>query len=564
MASGEAAHGRGRYLEPAGGERAIAHDPAYGRRMRWIAALTFALAGCAATAASPPTPAPTPPPTPRLVVLVVIDQWPSWGVAERRAHYRAGLARLLDGGVHFARAQYPFAITFTSPGHAALGTGASPRVTGVVANTWFRRGDGVERAAEHDPASPVLGLGGERLPIDGASGAILAVDGLAEALRAGTGGRGRSVAIAGKARAACFVAGRRPDVALWYEPAAGGFTSSLAYGGPPTWAAALAPRVAGHLDAVWTIDDPATIAAATGGVDDGPGETEPRFPHPVASLGDPAKALRLTPFLDTLTVDAALAAIAGEGLGADDVPDLLALSFSAHDYVGHQWGQESWEMFDLERRLDRELGRLLDALDRQVGVGRYAVVMTSDHGATRMPDRTGGARIAPAAIEAAAEAAAATVLGPGDWVAAVSSAMIYGSPTWAAAAPAARDAALAAMARAVEAVPGVHAVVPMATTTCAGQDDMVARVCETTVPGQTGELLVWPEDGGLVTSYAKGTSHDAPSDDDRTVPVVVVGPGLAPRTVAAPVSALAVAATVAALLGVAPPDGAAPALPLAP
>jgi hypothetical protein len=162
---------------------------------------------------------------PRLVVLVVIDQWPSWGVAERRAHYRAGLARLLDGGVHFARAQYPFAITFTSPGHAALGTGASPRVTGVVANTWFRRGDGVERAAEHDPASPVLGLGGERLPIDGASGAILAVDGLAEALRAGTGGRGRSVAIAGKARAACFVAGRRPDVALWYEPAAQAMTS---------------------------------------------------------------------------------------------------------------------------------------------------------------------------------------------------------------------------------------------------------------------------------------------------------------------------------------------------
>ncbi|MEZ4401641.1 MAG: alkaline phosphatase family protein [Kofleriaceae bacterium] len=498
---------------------------------------------------------------PRLVVLVVIDQLPAWGLAERRSAYRHGLARLLERGVHFARAEYPYAITFTAPGHAAIGTGAPPRVTGVVANGWYRRAAGVERNAEDDDASPIEDRAGQPLPGGpGASGAALRVDGLAEALRTATGGRGRSVAIGGKARAACFVLGRRPDVALWYEPAAAAMTTSTAYGPLPTWARAL-PPIAPVLDDVWALADPAVVAAATGGGDDGPGETDPRFPHDLGAQPEPAKALRLWPFLDTIEIDAAIAAIAGERLGADDVPDLLAVSLSAHDYAGHQWGQESWELFDLERRLDRELGRLLDVLDVRVGRDRYAVVLTSDHGATRMVERTGGRRIAPAAISAAAEAAAVEVLGPGPWVAAVSSAMIYGTPGLAAAPG--RAAALDAMAAAVARLPGVAAVLPMATTACAGLEARPARVCESTVPGETGELLVWPQDGSLVTSYPRGTSHDAPSPDDWTVPIVVVAPGLAPRVEVAPVSALAVTATVAKLLGIAPPAAAtAAALPL--
>lgn len=508
-------------------------------------------AATAAPATSPPTVAP------RLVVLLVIDQLPAWGLAARRGAYTRGLARLLRDGVHFARAQYPYAITFTAPGHAAIGTGAAPHETGVVANTWYRRDDAVERNAEYDPASQVLGLDGAALAdVEGASSAALRVDGLAEALRAATGGRGRSVVIAGKARAACFVAGKRPDVVLWYEPAARAFTTSAAYGAPPAWARELGrvDPVAPVLDRVWAVDDPATLARLTGGPDDAPGEAEPRFPHALRALGDPARALRLVPFLDELEVDAAIAAIAGEGLGADDVPDLLAVSFSAHDYAGHQWGQESWEMLDLERRLDYQLGRLLDVLDVRIGRGRYAVVLTSDHGATRMIDRTGGVRIRPADVEAAAEAAARTVVGDGDWVAAVSSGMIYASPALAAAP--ARDAALAAMAAAVGELPGVAAVVPMDPAACASADDRRARACRSTVPGQSGELLVWPTDGSLVTSYPTGTSHDAPSDDDRTVPIIVQAPGAAPREIDDVVPALAVTATVARLLGVPPPPAA--------
>ena len=152
--------------------------------MRSAVACSLALIACSSPVRPPPAPAPPPPAAtiaPRLVVLVVIDQLPAWGLAARRGAYRRGLARLLDGGVHFARAEYPYAITFTAPGHAAIGTGAPPHDTGIVANTWYRRAAGVEQNGELDPASPVLDVTGAPLAkVEGASSAALRVDGLAE------------------------------------------------------------------------------------------------------------------------------------------------------------------------------------------------------------------------------------------------------------------------------------------------------------------------------------------------------------------------------------------------
>ncbi len=523
-----------------------------------LALLTFAC-----HSRSVPTPPLASPPPPRLVVLLVIDQLPSWGLEARRGSYTHGLDRLLREGVVWKNARYPYAIAFTAPGHAAIATGAPPRVTGIVANSWYRRAAGKERPAEYDDASAVLGLDGRPVAgIEGASGANLRVAGLAEALRAARPAS-RSVVIAGKARAACMLGGQRPDVALWYEPAARAMTTSTAYGAVPSWVVAHGAThpVARFLTRAWGIADPDAVARLTGGPDDGPGEgTIPTFPHRLDAEGDPAKGLRLTPFLDTIEIDVAIAALDGEHLGEDDDADLLAISFSAHDYAGHQWGQESWEMLDLERRLDRELVRLFDALDHHVGRDRYAVVLTSDHGATPMPERSGGVRIAPKAIEAAAEAAAVGVLGPGDWVAAVSSAMIYGSPALDAAAD--RELALVAMGRAVDDLAGVQRVVRMDRLPdgCVGLSDVDAVVCASAVPGESGDLFVWPDDGNLVSGYPAGTSHDPPSDDDLRIPIVVRAPGVAPRAIDDAVSALSVTATVAALLGVPAPATAAPPL----
>jgi len=547
-------------------------------------ALATGAAGChRGPSAPPPPPVVTAPADgtvgpPRLVVLIVIDQLPRWGFEARRGQYRDGLARLLRDGT-LLTAAYPYATTFTAPGHAALGTGAPPAVTGVVANVWYRRALGGERLAEADDDAPILAIG-DRAPTGatGASARALRVPGIADALRAATGGRGRSVAIAGKPRAACFVLGRS-DVALWYEPALVGFTSSRAFmPALPPWAVALDrdhPLTAALTD-VWTLDDPAAMARATGLADDAAGEAGDYgatigFPHALAATADPARALRGSPVLDRAEVDAALAAVAGEHLGADDVPDLLAVSFSAHDYVGHAWGQESWEMLDLERRLDRELGRLLTGLDRAVGAGRYAVVLTSDHGATRMVERghaPGARRLAPSELAAVAEAAAVGVLGaapPSRWIAAVSSGMVYLGSAWQARSAADRAAARAAIVAALAAVPQVARVIDLDAlpADCAPLPDLDARACRTRVAGESGELLIVPTEGSLIVGGATGTAHDAPSLDTALVPLILVTPDRRPLVTAAdpPVSILRVAPTLAALLGV-PAPAAATAAPL--
>lgn len=511
---------------------------------------------------------------PRLVVLVVIDQWPSWGFEARRDVYAHGLRRLLDEGVLYPKVAYPYATTFTAPGHATLATGAPPSVTGIVANGWWRRAQGKERQAEADDKVTILPLPGRSSAgIEGASGAPLRVDGVADVLRRETGGKARSVVIGGKPRAACMVAGRRPDVALWYEPKMVGMTSSTAYGDTlPAWALALDREhpVAHYLDDEWTNDDAMLLRTHTGIPDDAVGEGAEQglgitFPYKLATSTDAAKGLRATPILDRIEIEAAIAAIAGEQLGVDDVPDFLVVSLSAHDYVGHNWGQESWEMLEHERVLDRELGRLLAALDERVGADHYAVVLTSDHGATPVIERgahPGARRIPPAELEAAAEEAAATVLGPGDWVSAVSSAMVYLAPAALARPSSEKESALAAITTRLSSVPNVARVIALDAlpTNCAGLDDMTTRACFSRVPGESGELLVVPTDGSLVTTYTTGTSHDAPSDDTRFVPLILRVPGATPVPSQAP-SILSVAPTLAVLLRIPPPPAAtAPAL----
>lgn len=527
------------------------------------AALALVAAGCRPHVAPPP-----PPPKLALVVLIVIDQLPSWGFEARQDLYQHGLRRLIREGEVFPRVAYPYAITFTAPGHAAIGTGAAPDRTGIVANGWYRRAQGRERQAEWDDGAPILGLPGRPADgLEGASSAALRVDGIADALEAATGGAARTVAIAGKPRAACFVAGRRPDVVLWYDAALRGMTSSRAYGDTlPAWLLALdaARPVADLLREVWAATDPAALAARTGIPDDAPGESGEHglgvvFPHDLARTADAGKALRSTPLLDRLEVDTAIAAVDGEQLGADDTVDLLAVSFSAHDYAGHSWGQESWEMIELEQRLDRELGRLLDHLDRTVGADRYAVVLTSDHGATPMIEggrHPGARRIAPAELEAVAEGAAAAALGAGDWIAAISSAMVYASPALLTHPD--RDRALAAIAAALAEVPQVAQVVRLdaAPAGCTGLDALLTSACLSRFTGETGELLIVPTDGSLVTGYPAGTSHDAPSDDNRLVPAIVRVPGPHTRTDLPVPSALSIAPTVTELLGIAPPAAA--------
>jgi predicted AlkP superfamily pyrophosphatase or phosphodiesterase len=508
---------------------------------------------------------------PRLVVLLVVDGLPSWSFDAKLRSARRGFSRLVEGGVFYRQAAYPYAATYTGPGHAALVTGAPPSVTGIVANRWFDRAQTREVDAVEGLDDPMLDViappPAVRSP--GASPRLLLVDSIGDALMRASGGRARVVSLSMKRHAAVLLGGHRPSAAVWFDEGQAAFSTSRYYAAAaPAWVLDLAarrpaaPRIASY---VWQPGDPAALAAATGLADDAPGELGiyghgPAFPHRPASAEKPAQATQATPLADELLLEAVLAAIDGERLGKDDVPDLLCISFSAHDYVGHGWGQESWESLDEFIALDRVIGGLLDQLDARIGRGRWALLFASDHGATRVVEQSVAAgrdahRLEPAALAALAAAAGRDAIGPGEWIADAREQLIYLSPAARSLDAPVRDRLLDAMVGALRSTPGVELAVRVdALPGCDRLAEREAMACRSIHPDRSGEIYFTPRADSVVMKKPWDTStHGSASDDDRRVPIIVLEPGVRPARIDRPVSTLQVAPTLARLLRIAPP-----------
>jgi predicted AlkP superfamily pyrophosphatase or phosphodiesterase len=319
---------------------------------------------------------------PRLVLFVSVDQmW--FDYLDRFApHYTGGLKRLREEGAVFTRALYRHANSETGPGHAVLLSGRHARDNGIVANAWYDRTSGGFVNVVSDPlVAPLPGPG------RGASPANFTGATVGDLLKRASPGS-RVVGVAGKDRSAILMAGPRADAAYWYEPAAGVFGSSTYYMKTlPSWLTAW--NAARPVDALagrsWTrLLDP-QVYEATAGPDDVPGEwdnVDRVFPHRLRGAALKTELwddVRRTPFVDEMTLEVALAALAAHDLGADDATDLLAVGFSATDSIGHTYGPDSQEVMDQLIRLDRMLGRLLDAVEAKAGKDRLVVALSADH-----------------------------------------------------------------------------------------------------------------------------------------------------------------------------------------
>ena len=484
---------------------------------------------------------------PRLVVLVVIDQLPAWAFAAKQPHLTGGIARAVREGVWYT-GEYPSAATVTAAGHATLGTGASPRDTGILANDWWRRDVGRELAVVDDGAG-------------GITTRELRVPGIADVLVVASPSS-RAVGVALKPRAALLPLGQKAGLAFWYDPERLGWTSQ---GARPRWLDELERRhpIKPRLGYTWTPRDAQRLARLTGLGDDLPGELAmhrlgPTFPHVLGTADAPNKAIAATPLGNEIVLEAALAALDGESLGRDAVPDFLSVSFSAHDYIGHAWGHESWEAWDALERLDQSIAILFDELDRRVGRGHWSVIVTSDHGAAPLPERTGkGGRKTYADIEARAEEAARGVLGAGDWVAAVRYPSIYLAQM----SDAQRARAIDAIVASLRALPWLSDVErrDKRVGDCSAMRGNAARWCWALDPATSGDIVFAPAPGFVVHEADEpiATHHGSLYAYDYQVPVLVMGPGFrGGHRVDAPVSMLRVTPTLAAWLGVPPPSAA--------
>ena len=325
------------------------------------------------------------PSAPRLIVVIVVDQMRYDYLTRFQDLYQGGFRTLLEKGAVFTEARYRHALTLTAPGHAAIMTGRHPATSGITSNNWFEPRLGAKRAAVADPDHRSLGGPGA-----GVSPRSLLVDTFGDRLKQANPAS-RVVAVSIKDRSAILMAGRDADAAYWYSAACRCFvTSSYFMEQPPDWLTAFnrshpSDRFQGKL---WErlLDDPAVYEKYSRG-DRFEHEFDGRrivFPHILNGTETPADKspnARRSPFGDQLLLEAALAAMEGHELGSDDAPDLLAVGFSAPDYVGHVFGPFSQEAMDLHLRLDRVLGRLFTELDQRVGLDRTLIVLSSDHGA---------------------------------------------------------------------------------------------------------------------------------------------------------------------------------------
>ncbi len=514
-----------------------------------------------ATARAEPEHAPA---APRLVVLLVIDQLPSWSFDPQHRALSGGIARLVREGAYWPRARYPYATTNTAPGHATLATGTTPSVHGIVANGWYDRAQGRRIDVDDDPTAPTIDPRNGAASGEGRSNVRLEAPGIAEALHAAHP-TGRAIAIGWKSRAAMLVLGQRADLPLWFDTDAAAMTTSTAFTQAlPRWVTDFARAHPAPADIPpWTpLDD--RVAALASHPDDAPDEGNPQkmgrvFPHSLAGTHPRMWALGATPAANTLLVDAAIAALEGEALGADDAPDVLAITFSSHDYAGHAWCQESWERVDHLLRIDRDLTRLFDALDARLGADGWAAVLTSDHGTipSRTRIREAGHTPTLARIETIAEAAkkaAAAVLGPGEWVLGVSPLGVAMTHAFHGRDAAERGRTLDAIVAAVRREPLAFVERSDALVDACDGDGTPALVCRSLFPARSVDIYTVPLQWGVIDDTGDECSvHGTPWAYDREVPIIVRGPGFVAGRRDEQPSTLTVAPTLAALLGVPPP-----------
>ena len=537
---------------------------------RWVLAITLIGAAAVALACAttqPQTgstveeaPAPAEPPskasvTPKLVVLIVLDQFGSWVLNEHLPLLPSNsvIRRAYEDGA-FHTAEFPYASTQTAPGHASLTTGVTPAVHGVVANAIYDADRG-SRLTVDDGKHAVLG-NPKRFVSPMELSAVTVADILAER----TDGKARVIGISMKARSAVLPVGKKPGAAVFYDAVARGMTTSTYYapkGRLPEWLRDFnKANPVEPLLQTWEPEDPARLEQHFG-PDAREGEMYPAFPHDPRQASDPWYAFSGTPESSEYLLAAAYAAVKAERMGTDDIPDFLALGVSGTDIVGHVWGARSWEYADNLARIDRALTRFARLLEAR---GPVAFVLTADHGVADLPERAKaeggkGGRLRASALKEAAENAVDEALGEGDWIAGYVSPLL----TYTEAGKARAKELSKALKKAMPAVEGVRAVYDAHdAATLRASNRRIERLVGASLPDDPpGDLYLVSEPGwfdGL--SEAGGTNHGTPWEYDRHVPILMWGTAIERRTSDEPQNVLAVATSLARLLGIPAPEGA--------
>ena len=533
---------------------------------------SLAIVVLAATAAFAQTAPPQPQSDVKLVVSIVIDGLRYDTLHQGAAHLGPdGIRRLLRDGTDFAQANYQHSSTFTAVGHSTLYTGTYPPHHGIVGNYWFDPVTGDQVYAVGDPASPLVEDPANTKA--GRSPANLLGTTFGDELVLATAGRARVFSVSGKDRGAILPGGHLGR-AYWYDRHYAHFVTSTYYCRQyPDWVTAwnAADPAQQYRDALWRLlDHPDSYVHRE---DDRPGEKG--FQHlgrtlPHALRGNDENAYRAvlhyTPFSDELLLAFTKELIAREHVGQGPDVDLLAISFSAMDYIQHAWGARSLEAEDNLRRVDRLLAELFNFLDQRVGLDHTLIALTADHGFDDIPEEWqrqhfSAGRHDPQELVTRANAALRVQFDTtADLVFAFWPPSMYLDLQAVAAAGLQVPQVETALARFMVRQPGI-AYAATRSDLLAGQvpnDPVLRRVQQAFNPQRSGNVLIVQQQFWYLYTAPEddATTHGSPYDYDTHVPLLVAGPGIPHGVVRRPVGIEMLAPTLSAYLGIAAPSGA--------
>ena len=480
----------------------------------------------------PRTPAPVPVPAPapvsaarpgidpaiRLVVLVAVDQFRPDYLWRFEQEYKGGLHRLLTGGAVFTNAYLEHYPTVTAVGHSTMLTGATPSVSGIIGNDWFDRGSGKPVQSITDDTVTLLGGDGVGASPRRMLASTVGDEMKMAAPRNDPARAPRVFGISMKDRSAILSAGHGADGAFWLPAPAGPFVSSTYYfPALPAWVTSFNARP---------------------------------IPPPGGQADTNARVLAL-----------ATAAIAAERLGQRGATDLLSVSLSDNDTIGHAFGPESPQVHDVSVRTDRHLAEFFATLDATVGLSHALIVFTADHGVAPLPEvqrerRLPGGRIDAKTLFPLIAAALEARYGAGPWLLATAGTSPYLNHTLISERKLDAEEVRRVAAEAALRAPHVARVYTRDQLQRGDvTPDLIGRrVLRGFNQQRSGDLEIVFEPFWM--RAPSGTTHGTPYNYDAHIPLIFLGPGIAPGRYHAHAALNDLAPTLAALIRVEAPSGA--------
>ena len=507
---------------------------------------------------------------PKLVVGIVVDQMRWDYVNKFKPFFKSnkGFLHFVNEGATCDNTLIPYVPTVTACGHACVYTGSVPALHGIAGNNWY---DNVKQKSVYcveDPSVQAVGTtnnaAGQMSPLNVWTTTI------GDELKLATNFKSKVVGVSLKDRGAIIPAGHAADAAYWYDTKSGNFISSTYYAPSlPAWLTAYnaSKRVDSLYSQGWNLSLANSVYTENCDADENIYESTPfgkdakHFPYDFKSfIGKDYSKITSTPQGNNLVIEVAKQALLNEKMGADSITDLLAVSFSSPDYIGHSFGPNSWETLDAYVKLDEILAEFFAFLDKQVGKDNYTVFLTADHAVANIPayakkHNLPGENYDDGAVRNDIIACLnANNLNP-KLISFVGEYNVYFNHPLMDSLHIVQESLVTLISNYLERKPQILQVVESRKAAIAALPQMAREKIVNGYNVQRGGDLMILTKSGVVDGYPTGTSHGVLYNYDAHIPFLLVGNGIKHGAINTPTSMTDIAPTITTLLGIQMPSG---------